>query len=319
MKKVVLVFYLFLILGLCLIYYKSDFWRGKKVLSQSLNVFKDEEIIKKQEYMNCLNEPYASSTLDDEFTAAFEELKSSGVAIYFKDINNDYVWNMNSTKIYYSASTSKLFEVIYLVEEARKGNIDLNSTLVYKPSDARASSKGMKNHSFYDEISILKLIEYVLTYSDNTAHVMLINYIGVDTLKEYFSDLNLAISESDPYVRNYNAIIAKKSLERVYDLWQTEDDYTDLMKTSMANSNLNYLSFDDKIIYHKYGLYSVNYHDIGIYDGDNPYIIVVLTQYGNLERDIYGAKVQDISKKVYEIYSNNLKLKEEYCQSKISK
>ena len=298
-----------------LVGYKLGYFNENSVFYQTVNAFKDEETIKKQEYMNCMSKPYASSTLDDEFNNAFEELKKSGVAIYFKDINNDYVWNMNSTKVYYSASTSKLFEVIYLVEEARKGNIDLNSTLVYKPSDAMQGSIGMKKHKYYDEVSLSELIDHLLTYSDNTAHFMLIKYIGLDTLKEYFSDFNLVMVSEDPFVRNYTALMASKCLERLYSVLEVDDDYSALIKKAMNNKNMNYLSFDDKIIYHKYGMYDASFHDIGIYDSNNPYIIVVLTLYGNLGQDVFGPKVQNISKKVYEIYSKNLELKEEYCQS----
>lgn len=315
MRKVVYILFLFYILFICAICYKGFFEKKKTIFSQIINITKSNENFGKQKYTKCLNEPYASSNLNDEFSKAFENLKSKGVAIYLEDINNEYSWEMNSDKVYYSASTSKLFDVIYLIEQARNNKIDLNSTLTYSPNYARTSSKGLENHSFYEEITILKLIEYVLTYSDNAAHAMLIDYIGVDTLKEYFSDFNLQIYKSDPYVSNYTTTIAQNSLKRVYKLWGIDDEYTTLIKNSMNNSNLNYLKYDNKVFYHKYGLYNANFHDIGIYDDkEYPYIVVILTQYGNLGKSIYGPMVQDISKKIYEIYENNLKEKEAYCE-----
>ena len=45
-----------------------------------------------------------------------------------------------------------------------------------------------------------------------------------------------------------------------------------------------------------------------------PYFISVLTLYGNGN---YSEVVNNISKKVYEIYAKNLKLKEEHCKSLI--
>lgn len=317
MRKVVCVLFLFYISFLCIIgsvCYESDIWNEKTISTEVINFSKDKDYSNKQKYVNCLSKPYVSKNIDSKFKDAFENLKSNGVAIYFEDINNEYSWEMNSNKVYYSASTSKIFDVIYLIEQARKNKIDLNNTLTYDPIYARNSSKGMKNHSFYDKVTILKLIEYVLTYSDNSAHAMLVDYIGIDTLKSYFSDFNLEINEYNPYVRNYTATMAKKSLERMYELWQVDDDYTALVKKSMNNSILNYLKFDNTIIYHKYGLYEANFHDIGIYDGEYPYIIVVLTQYGNLERGIYGTMVKYVSEKVHSIYENNLKDKEAYCE-----
>lgn len=314
MKKVLGIIVVILLCLISFFLYK-EYFDNKDIIT---SVFKAQDNKDKILYNNCLNSSYKYDGIDDDFNE-FVSVYKNNVAIYFKDINNDYVWNMNSTKIYYSASTSKLFEVIYLVEEARKGNIDLNSTLVYKPSDAMQGSIGMKKHKYYDEVTLSELIGHLLTYSDNTAHFMLIKYIGLDTLKEYFSDFNLVMLKEDPFVRNYTALMASKCLERLYSVLEVDDDYSALIKKAMNNKNMNYLSFDDKIIYHKYGMYDVSFHDIGIYDSDNPYIIVVLTLYGNLGQDVFGPKVQNISRKVYEIYSKNLELKEEYCQSNVSK
>lgn len=238
-----------------------------------------------------------------------------GVAIYFKDLNNDYELKVNENKIYYSASTSKVFVVIYLLEKYRNNELDLETKLVYKPSDAMQGSIGMKQHKYYDEVSLSEMIKYMLVYSDNTAYFMLIKYIGLDNLKMYFEEYNLVMESYDPFIRNYTADLAIKSLDRLYKLLQVDDDYTKLIKESMNNRNMNYLNFDEKVFLHKYGYYDVSYHDIGIYDDINyPYLIAILTLYGN---NNYDVKVKEISKKIFEIYNENLDLKEEYCQNLI--
>ena len=205
--------------------------------------------------------------------------------------------------------------VIYLLEQYRNNNLDLETKLVYKPSDAMQGSIGMKKHKYYDEVQISELISHMLEYSDNTAYFMLIKYVGLDTLKEYFKEYNLVMESYDPFIRNYSASLANKSLERLYNLLLVDDNYSKLIKNAMNNRNMNYLRFDDKVIYHKYGYYDVSYHDIGMYlDTDYPYFISVLTLYGNGN---YSEVVNNISKKVYEIYAKNLKLKEEHCKSLI--
>ena len=259
---------------------------------------------------------YGTKTIeiDDDFNE-FVSVYKNNVAIYFKDINNDYVLEYNSNKIFYSASTSKVFMVIYLLEQYRNNNLDLETKLVYKPSDAMQGSIGMKKHKYYDEVQISELISHMLEYSDNTAYFMLIKYVGLDTLKEYFKEYNLVMESYDPFIRNYSASLANKSLERLYNLLLVDDIYSKLIKDAMNNRNMNYLRFDDKVIYHKYGYYDVSYHDIGMYlDTDYPYFISVLTLYGNGN---YSEVVNNISKKVYEIYAKNLKLKEEHCKSLI--
>ena len=87
------------------------------------------------------------------------------------------------------------------------------------------------------------------------------------------------------------------------------EDYKTI-KDSMINNNMNSLNFDNVLINHKYGWYESTYHDVGFYDSDNPYVIAVLTTSGNGD---YNYIVNDISKKIYNIYSKNLELKKEFC------
>ena len=190
--------------------------------------------------------------------------------------------------------------------------IDLNTTLVYRPDIDMKGSIGMKKHKYYDKVSILELILHLLRYSDNTAHFMLIEYIGVDNLKNYFKEYNLNIGVGDPFVRNYTSLIANQSIERLYKLLDN-DNYKEIKDAMNNNNNMNSLSFDDVVIYHKYGWIDSTYHDIGFYDGDNPYVVSILTTRGTSD---YGVFVREISKKIYNIYNKNLELKKEYCTKK---
>lgn len=316
MKKIIRVILIILICltgGFFFVKYKYN--NENTFVEQTLNVFKDEEKLKKQKYLQCMNEPFKNNSVDEEFANISNSYAKRGVAIYFKDLNNNYELKLNENKIYYSASTSKIFMVIYLLEKYRNNEIDLETKLVYKPSDAMQGSIGMKQHKYYDEVSLSEMIKYMLVYSDNTAYFMLLKYVGLDNLKTYFKEYNLVMESYDPFIRNYSADLAMKSLTRLYDLLQVDDGYAKLIKDSMNNRNMNYLNFDDKIFLHKYGYYDVSYHDIGIYDDtDNPYLIAILTLYGN---NNYDVKVKEISKKIYEIYNKNLNLKEEYCQNLI--
>lgn len=314
MKKLLSLIIIILLGALGIYLYKDGYHDKLSIIYSNYNFFNDKFIVKKQKYNDCLIKPYKDESIDRIFNELVNDYKNTGVSIYFKDIYNQYTLSLNESKIYYSASASKLFEVIYLIEQARDKKIDLNTSLTYEPKLARTGSIGMKKHKYYDEVSINELISYILMYSDNTAHLMLIDYIGLDTLKNYFSDYDLVLLESDPFVRNYTAYKASLSLDRLYNILNIDDEYSSLIKESMNNLNFNYLNFDDKIFYHKYGWYDMNFHDIGIYDNTYPYTIVILTQYGNKGEDVYGNKIREISKKIYEIYNKNLQLKEEYCQ-----
>lgn len=308
MKTVVKILLGLLCVGLLFWYYYKDEFTIKNIEESLLdNTF----LVSKNtsyNYQKCMNDAYKSDYVDEMFDSLKNEYSGTYVAFSFKDLNNDYELHFNNNKIFYSASASKIFDVIYVFEN----NIDLNTTLVYTPDIDMKGSIGMKKHRYYDNVSILELISHLLMYSDNTAHYMLIRYIGVNNLKEYFKEYNLNIGEGDPFVRNYTSDLALKSVERLFKL--LDDDKYSSIKEYMNNFNMNSLSFDDVVIYHKYGWIDSTYHDIGFYDGDNPYFVSILTTSGTSD---YRFFVNEISKKIYNIYNKNLELKKEYCNNKI--
>lgn len=271
-----------------------------------------KELEKRDKYLNCMNEAYQSNDLDNAFANLFQEYQNTGIAIYFKEINNDYSYSLNEDKIYYSASTIKLFDTIYLIEQARNGLLNLQDTITYTPNYQYKGSSKTKTHKLYDKIPIIDLIDYELSVSDNSAHIMLVDYIGINNLNTYFKDINLRIS-TDYFSNYYNASVANYSLERIYNILQVNDEYSELLKQSLNNTYYNGLNFDEETFLHKYGWTDMYYHDLGIYESDNPYLISILTLYGNSNN--YLDKTKDISKKIYNIYRDNLIKKKEYCLS----
>lgn len=274
-----------------------------------------EEKIKELKYNACLNNPYQSENLKDNFNALFDTLKGKNIAIYFSDLKNEYYFSFNETKVYYSASTAKLFDAIYLIHQAKKSLIDLNTTITFLPKYDFSDTIIKKNYKYYDEVSLKELITYAISVSDNASHFMLVNYIGANKLNSYFKDnynLNLNLTNDKPFINNYTAQMANTSLKLVYDIIAEEDEYAELIESAMNNTYVNALNFDNETFLHKYGLYGSYYHDIGIYNGDNPYLISILTLYGKKD---YLNIVSNIHKQINELYQENLKAKEEYCKS----
>lgn len=301
------------VVGAFLTYKNYD---GSKVIGSSTSN-KDDAGIKnlenREKYLSCMAEPYKSESLDEDFNELFEEYKNKGVAIYFTELNNNYSYSLNETKTYYSASVVKLFDAIYLIEQAKKGEIDLNDTITYLPSDKRAGSHKTDEHKYYDEIPVKDLINYAISVSDNAAHYMLVKYIDAKALNLYFKnngDISLGLSNSKPFSYNYTATMANESLKRAYTIIKDDDEYGKLLKDAMDNDYTNVLNFDEVKVLHKYGWYADYFHDLGIYDSDDPYFISILTMYGNSN---YEQKLQAIHKKIHEIYQKNLDSKRAKC------
>lgn len=284
-----------------------------KVLNSSSNTYRYvKSLEKKALYYNCINGPYESDATKEEFTKLFKSL-GNDVSIYFKDINNDFSETHNANKTYYSASAVKIFDIIYLVEQAREGKMDLNKTITYKASYQKSGSANTSKHKINDEIPITELMGNILEVSDNAAHFMLVHYIGANTLNKYFKekyDINLKISNEKPFEYYYTAKMANRSVELMYDILKVDDEYSNLIKKNMNNNNDNGLNFSDKTFFHKYGMFGMYYHDIGILNQDNPYLISILTNYGEGN---YTNKVSKISEQIYDIYEKNNQEKIAYC------
>lgn len=267
-------------------------------------------------YNDCINSPYKDEEVDEMFTNLLNQLNSNNISIYFEDLNNNYSLTLNVDKSYYGASLIKLFVASYLVDNAREGNIDLNDKIVYTHNYSIVDTVELKNYKVNDEIPLSDLLKYSISVSDNAAHFMLFDYIGANNLKIYAKNkfnVNLTISDSNRYsyltVSDTNAL-----LNYVYELINVDDEYSELLVNAMNNTFCNGLNFDDITFLHKYGYYEQFYHDIGIYNSENPYLISIFTTYGNEDKS-HISKLSEVSKKIYEIYEFNLSKKQNYCEN----
>ena len=296
---------------------ENDLKKTEKAIEELERKFEEQRILEKKEkaYNECLNTPYKDEAIDTMFTELMSELDNN-VSIYFEEINNEYSFTYNENKAQYGASIIKLFEASYLIENARNGNINLDDTITYISNYASIAGLKLRTRTVGEEITIRDLLDYSVSVSDNGAHIMLSDYIGVNTLKEYAKNtLNatLTINESDRY--GYLTVTdTNKLLKHIYNLIQIDDEYTNLLVTAMNNTYYNGLNFDNVTFLHKYGYYGSYFNNIGIYNSNNPYLISIFTLYGNPDQGAL-TKVSKLSKKIYNIYNTNLELKEDYCYS----
>jgi predicted Holliday junction resolvase-like endonuclease len=327
MKKVIIMLFILLsitgVSGIVYYNYKQDLKtkieiKNKEEKQKELERIAQEEkekkeLEQKQKYENCKKSPYQMPTLEEEFNNVFDKYKNEHLALYFTDVKNEYSFKYNSKKSYYSGCVVKLFAIIYLIEQAREGKIDLHDTYTYLPQDRHAYSDLTDKHPYYDKIPITTLIEYMLLVSDNSAYMIVIRNVGAQTINNYFYEkynVVLHFTNTHPFEAGYNAELGNKSLELLYNTLQVDDEYTKLVKDSMLVAEENALNFDDIKILHKYGELAPYHNDIGIYDGEYPYLVTILSLYAN---DDYITKMSKVSKDMYLVYKKNIDSKETYC------
>lgn len=161
-------------------------------------------------------------------------------------------------------------------------------------------------------VSLRELITYAITYSDNSAHEMLYDYIGRDNLKNYGNSLGAKyIMTGGDHYGNQTVDDTMIYLKEAYNIIINNEEYGPYLKDIMMNTDNNRLNFEEiNNVAHKYGSYGGFNHDIGIAFEDNPYYISVLT----ISSDYKCVEViKDIHKKINELHQLFHLEREERC------
>ena len=184
----------------------------------------------------------------------------------------------------------------------------------------------MSKHKIGDMVSLGELMKYSITYSDNTAHQMLYDYIGKTKLQEYSKSLGAKVLlEGWDHFGNQTASDMNIYLNRAYELFTLKENgklfkkrieynvassmnniFITNIKEYMNNTDTNALNFDDVTFLHKYGSYSAYFHDVGIYLGDHPYNVSILTQKGESAGPSYVTKLSRLTYDFHNAYYDNL-------------
>ena len=313
---------LLLVIGLYICYFNSNKNNVSDIYSDNLSYsdeIKEDNLL--DEYNNCLSDTY--NTYDDTpYLAAMEEkltayLENYNVSVAFKDINTGYSYSYNSDKNYYAASTIKMLDAIYIYLNAYNGNLNLDTEVTYLAKHKMGSSLKMKDYKIGDKVSLRKLVEYAITVSDNTAHNMLVDYIGKSTLKEFGNSLGatttLVGTDDFGAINNRDSMIY---LETLNDLINNTGELGEELKSYFVNSDQNYLNFPNEGIsaVQKYGEYNSYYHANGIVYAENPYLVSILTLHGY---DDFEKVIRNINTEIYNLQKEFYKNSQNVCYAKV--
>lgn len=209
----------------------------------------------------------------DEYLKALENYikeKNYNVSLGYVNLNTGYSYYYRAGTVYYGASLVKTVDALYIYEH---GNY--SDDIKYKVSKA-------------------------ISVSDNDAHRDLVNYIGLNNLRNYGRGIGhkhfLTGRDTDFYGNTdvYDQVAVMKYLYNYINNYGNGNE----LKSYFINDYFNYMLFDGiPTTMHKYGYYGDYYHDVGIVYSNKPYIVVILTKHGN---NNYENVVKDLSMKLYE-------------------
>lgn len=306
------IFFALLIAASIILFHFKTF---KPVLLE-LNV-KEEKKQQELVYNQCINQNYSEEELTDTLLAFMKEIDSYidtnhyNVSVYYEDINTGFHYEYNANKVYYGCSLIKLVDALYLIEKAMNDEINLDEvTVVYESKYKMDFSLGMEKHIIGEEVSLRDLITYAISLSDNSAHLMLIDYIGFENLKAYGQSLGAkVILTGGDLFGNQTVLDTNVYLKKAYQIISENSEYGAFLKNLMDNNERNAFNTEEVKIYHKYGSYGLNFHDIGLSLEEHPYTISIFTLHegSNYLEVIQGihSKIRLLHKEFYENRKNH--------------
>lgn len=279
-----------------------------------------EALLKQQMYDACINRDVDEFDMTEEMNNAIITLDkyledSYSTSVVYKDLNRGFSYEYKPDKVYYAASTIKSLEALYIYSKADAGEISLDDTVTYSKKFDVSYSYGMKKKKYGTKVSLRELVKYSVIYSDNSAHQMLISYIGRNKLKEFGKSIGAknTLNGGDNF-GNLSAADGAIYMKNIYDYLETNTVNAQELKQYFVESEQKDLSVNNLVVANKYGLYKANYHNIGIIYDESPYVVSILTLEGNKNKE---KKLNDISQHIYELHILFKTNREKVCQVEV--
>ncbi len=269
----------------------------------------------------CMNKEFNESDTSKEIETYLNDLNSNlstayNISVIYKDIERGFTYSLHTDQVYYAASTIKALDALYIYDKASKGELKLDDTITYSSKYTMSSSKYMQTRKPGEKITIKELVKAAVEVSDNTAHNILLSYIGKNNLREYGKSLGATntLTSGDGF-GNITVDDAIIYMNAIYNFIKDNNELGEELKSFFLNAEQNDLAVPEYHVEaaHKYGEYKEFYHDIGIVYDKHPYLIAILTKEG---RKDFENIVKDINKKIYELHLLYYSNREKICEQK---
>ncbi len=273
--------------------------------------------------------------LNGKLTGYINNEKASGnvdsVSIYFQDFKTDGRITINPDEKFHPSSIGKLPVAIALYRVAESypqvlsekitynGKVDYNSGAEIPPKES------LKIGETY---TINQLIETMIKYSDNNSTAELIKFLGLDTLKLLYNDLQIDIpadaefSKTNDFIKTrdvsyffrvlYNSTYLTNELSEKLLRLLSQADYKNGIVAGIPNGVVSSHKFGLETIFD--GQNSVKgreLHDCGIvYHPQNPYLLCIMTKSSSSNVSTLENIIKNISSITYKEVDSYYKQKQ---------
>jgi beta-lactamase class A len=264
---------------------------------------------------------YKDDSFSHSISSYINSKKNDGTAtdisFYFKNLTSGTWTGVNENERYAPASLMKVPIMIAVFKQAESNPELLKKKMIY------SSETDMNQEEYYQpekriekghSYTVEELIDYMITYSDNNATVLLLSITPQKDLTEIFTDLGLPVPENTTtgtvdylstklYARLFRVLYSSTYLHEEYSAKAlsilTNPDFPNGIIKEEPKDILVANKFGERTVYdqNKNPEYR-ELHDCGIvYIPNNPYLICIMTK-GSDFKKLEGI-IQDISTIAY--------------------
>lgn len=290
----------------------------------SFEYVKPYYIRKDPEYISCMNERMQQDIIQNEMYSYIEELntyldENYNASVLYYDLTNNFKYTYNENNVYYAASVAKMVVALYIYKNASDGLIDMNDTIVFQRKYKNQYSVISTKYNYGAHITIRELVSASILTSDNSAHSMLVDYIGKNKIIAFGRSLGASYTlDTDDY-GHININDAYCYLNALNEYLNSSDELSLEFKKLLLQADENNLNLSDFNVYaaQKYGHYASFYHNIGVMYDKHPYLIAILSLEG--AKEDLELRINDISQEIYQLHLNYYAAKENYCLNQVQK
>ncbi len=227
-----------------------------------------------------------------EYSEALAELEAV-LKGYSREVSLT-VYSLDDYKALYYNTSSGIFSAcavkapysLYCCKQMESGKGTLDTEMVYEKKHYETGTGDMQYSPLGTTFDMRTIINKSMSISDNVGYLMQVDYFGREGYNSYVSSLGCDSLKIKPtvwslYTKSHHLAVAWREIYRYF---KTETELSRFLYSTCTNTANNYATaaLKDIDISHKQGHNRTgdwkSYSDAGIvWNGDNPYIIVVLT------------------------------------------
>ena len=210
----------------------------------------------------------------------------SGTAVYYQNLESGFSVRHNTERQFFGASLSKAMFALMIFEMAERGETDLNRELIFTSEDQNWGSFGrgayiQPNCPVGSAFTLRRLLELMISNSDNVATLILVRTFGIDAYKSFVASMGGSPGMVRDRVMNsqLTANEAALFLKSIYEYTEADNLYGAELRGYMQNNQIPFMSSGAKYpVASKTGWTSPSaWHDMAIVYANSPFILIIMS------------------------------------------